>query len=144
MAYAQGYLDVLPTPEGFNHIAYFASNVSAPVWITEGAWEITNGIEAIDLRRGLVYFTAANPSIERHIYSAALPLPTLTQSELSSFKPKVTPLTDASRPGYYSASFSPKVGYYVLSSLGPEVPYQKIVSIENKSGSSPSHFIIGR
>jgi dipeptidyl aminopeptidase len=37
-----GYLDLVPTSGGFNHIAFFSPlNSSEPIWITFGDWEVT-------------------------------------------------------------------------------------------------------
>lgn len=49
------YLDIVPTKEGYNHIALFspASN-STPRFLTSGNWEVTGGILAIDSNRSLV------------------------------------------------------------------------------------------
>jgi dipeptidyl aminopeptidase B len=33
--------------------------------------------------------------------------------------------------GYYTASFSPQAGYYVLSHEGPSVPWQKVAHVTN-------------
>lgn len=80
------------------------------------------------------YFTAAQPSIERHIFSAALPD---LQNDLSTFTSAVRPLTDTSRPGYFSSSFSPEAGFYVLGYDGPAVPYSKIVKTDDAGQSFP-------
>lgn len=120
-----GYLDLIPR-EGYNHIALFHPvDATKPIWLTYGDWEVTD-INAIDQEAGIVYFTAANPSIDRHIYSVKLP----DANTLADFKPEFKPLTDTSRPGYYSASFSPDGGFYELSYKGPLVPWQRL--IENK------------
>lgn len=50
-----GYLDIVPTPEGYNHIALFSpSNSSTPIFLTTGNWEVTDGILAVDAERGFV------------------------------------------------------------------------------------------
>ena len=54
--------------------------------------------------------------IERHLYSIHL-----------SGK-NMTSLTDPDKDGYYKTSFSPLARYYELSYLGPEIPYQKVLS----------------
>lgn len=117
------YLDVVPTPEGYNHIAlYSPADSSTPQFLTSGEWEVTSEILAVDVNRSLVYFQAANPSsTQRHIYS--VPLPKLTTAE----EVAPTALTDTSSPGYYEASFSPEGGFYLLSYRGPHVPWQRIV-----------------
>ncbi|RDB18477.1 putative dipeptidyl-aminopeptidase B [Hypsizygus marmoreus] len=123
------YLDIVPTKDGFNHIALFspASN-STPHFLTSGKWEVTGGIDGIDKKRGIVYFRAASPSsIERNIYAVTLP---------QSISPKaVEPiaLTDVTKPSYYAASFSPGAGFYLLDYQGPDIPWQKIVQAGNST-----------
>ncbi|KAK7685763.1 hypothetical protein QCA50_011109 [Cerrena zonata] len=120
------YLDIVPTKEGYNHIALFrpASN-HTPQFLTEGKWEVTDTILAVDPRRNLIYFRAANPSsTERHIYSVPLP----TGNSYESAKPSA--LTDNASPGYYDANFSPKAGFYLLNYQGPSVPWQKVIQTE--------------
>ncbi|EGO22671.1 hypothetical protein SERLADRAFT_350525 [Serpula lacrymans var. lacrymans S7.9] len=127
------YLDVVPDANGYNHIALFnPADSSTPRFLTSGTWEVTSGIKAVDAERGLVYFQAATPSIERHIYSVSLALD-------SSFIPaEPTPLTDTSSPSSYSASFSPEAGFYLLSYQGPNVPWQRVIQVDN-TGANPIH-----
>ncbi|KAJ6581126.1 dipeptidyl aminopeptidase [Mycena capillaripes] len=125
---AAAYLDVLPTPEGFNHLALFSPpSSSTPIWLTSGEWEVTNGVMGVDITNGIVYFEAANPlSTSRHLYSVTLPSLSLTPQE----KPTITApkaLTDTSELAYFSADFSPQAGFYLLSYLGPGIPNQKVV-----------------
>ena len=94
-------------------------------------------------QRGLVpdrfvsYFLAAAPSsIERNLYSAVIP----RLSELAVAPGEPTPLTDSSQMSYYSASFSPQNGFYVLSYLGPNIPYQQVIEVDNKGMSLPWGF----
>lgn len=50
-----GYLDVVPTKDGYPHIALFAPVTSSePIWITQGEWEVANGISGVDLKNGIV------------------------------------------------------------------------------------------
>lgn len=42
-------------------------------------------------------------------------------------------LTDASDPSFYSASFSPQAGFYLLSYQGPDIPWQRIIQAGDKS-----------
>ncbi|KAF8815432.1 hypothetical protein BYT27DRAFT_7194435 [Phlegmacium glaucopus] len=122
------YLDIVPNPEGFNHIALFSSASSdTPRFLTSGPWEVTNKIQGIDAKKGLIYFVAAKPSIERHIFS--IPIPTLSSEKL--VEPKA--LTDVTKPSYYAAKFSPQAGFYVLNYQGPGTPWYKIVQTDNPS-----------
>ncbi|KIR38467.1 dipeptidyl aminopeptidase [Cryptococcus deuterogattii 99/473] len=121
-----GYLDIVPN-QGYNHIALFTPlNASKPLWITKGEWEVTE-ISGVDTEKGLVYFTAATPSIDRHIYSIPLSFSPHDNNEEGGEKGGMTPLTDPTFPGYFQASFSPKAGYYVLGYKGPEVPWQRLI-----------------
>ncbi|KAL4251589.1 peptidase S9B family protein [Abortiporus biennis] len=119
------YLDITPSPEGFNHIALFSPATSSkPLFLTLGKWEVTGKILGVDAKDRLVYFQAANPSsIERHIYSVAIP----KAGEQKVEKPK--PLTPAHVASSYSASFSPQSGFYLLNYDGPQPPWQKILQV---------------
>ena len=79
------------------------------------------------------YFRAASPtSIERNIYSVRVPI-----DAHSAAVERPNALTDTSVPSYYSASFSPNAGFYLLSYEGPNVPYQKVIKTGDESGSNP-------
>lgn len=55
LAGTNAYLDIVPTPEGFNHIALFNPASSAtPRFLTDGEWEVTGGIKGVDAKKGLV------------------------------------------------------------------------------------------
>ncbi|KAL4265734.1 peptidase S9B family protein [Pleurotus pulmonarius] len=135
---AEAYLDIVPTPEGYNHIALFSpASSSTPHFLTSGPWEVVGGIKGVDLEKGLVYFVAAKPSsIERHLYS--VPLPSLVrsapaESNAPSYeKVEPTELTDASERAYYGVDFSPQAGFYLLSYDGPNIPWQKVVKAGDK------------
>ena len=50
-----GYLDVVPTKDGYPHVALFAPVTSGePIWISKGEWEVANGISGVDLEKGIV------------------------------------------------------------------------------------------
>jgi len=125
-----GYLDIVPTPEGYNHIALFSPvDSSTPIFLTTGEWEVTSGIYAIDVNRSAVYFQAASPSsIERNIYSISIPLS--AQAAVVTSEPKA--LSDTSRLSYHRASFSPQGGFFLLSNEGPGVPWQKLIEVGKK------------
>ncbi|KAH8925693.1 hypothetical protein BT69DRAFT_1331937 [Atractiella rhizophila] len=121
-----GYLEVLPDRDGYNHIAFFSPfYASQPIFITHGPWEVADTIKAIDVDKGVVYFMAATPASERHLYSAPLPNK-ITFPMLQEGRPPVAP-TRLTAESYYSTSFSPQAGYYVLNYLGPSIPHQSIV-----------------
>lgn len=104
--------------EGYNHLAYFHPlDNPNPHMLTRGKWEVTENKYSVDLKRGLVYFTAARPNPwERNIYSVKL-----DGSEL-------TPLVNSTETAYYHATFSDSSGYLLLSYRGPGIPWQKVVS----------------
>jgi dipeptidyl aminopeptidase B len=52
---APAYLDIVPSRDGYNHIALFSPAGSAtPRFLTSGNWEVTGGIKAVDAKRGLL------------------------------------------------------------------------------------------
>ena len=69
------------------------------------------------------YFLAAKPSIERHVFSVAIP----TSTSAKLVEPKA--LTDTAKPGYYSARFSPEAGFYVLNYFGPGIPWTRVIDV---------------
>jgi dipeptidyl aminopeptidase B len=49
------YLDIVPDKDGYNHIALFSpASTSTPRFLTTGRWEVTGGIQAVDIERGVV------------------------------------------------------------------------------------------
>jgi dipeptidyl aminopeptidase len=133
---SSAYLDVIPNKAGYNHIALFSpADSNVPRWLTDGDWEVVEEVLGVDTKRGLVYFLAASSSgVDRHIYSVPLPTVSGPPPAVAPLpKDPPTALTDTSKPGYYSAAFSPKSGYYVLGYKGPSIPYQRIIDISNSS-----------
>jgi dipeptidyl aminopeptidase len=47
-----------------------------------------------------------------------------------------TAVTDTSVASYYSASFSPEAGFYLLSYEGPGVPFQKVIKVGDECRSN--------
>jgi len=87
----------------------------------------------IDFLKPDSYFRAASPtSIQRNIYSIHVPI---DGNSIAVKNP--TALTDTSAASYYSASFSPGAGFYLLSYEGPSVPFQKLIRVGNESGLNP-------
>lgn len=112
-----GYIDTIVHDNG-DHLAYFSPlDNPEPVMLTSGKWEVDGGPQAVDLKNNLVYFRATKESsIQRHIYSVKL--------DGTDLKP----ITDTSKEGFYSASFSSNAGYALLSYQGPGIPWQKVIS----------------
>lgn len=52
---ANAYLGIVPSPEGYNHIALFSpANSGSPRFLTAGQWEVTSGIKGVDMEKGLM------------------------------------------------------------------------------------------
>ena len=120
-----GYIDTI-IHENYDHLAYFSPlDNQNPVLLTSGPWEVVDAPSAIDLKNNLVYFVATKESpIQRHVYSVKL--------DGTDLKP----LTDTSKEGFYSVSFSTGAGYALLSYRGPDIPWQKVIS----TPSNPNDF----
>jgi dipeptidyl aminopeptidase B len=116
-----GYIDTIVYNDG-DHLAYFTPlDNPTPVMLTGAAknekWEVVEAPSAVDLERNLVYFVATKESsIQRHIYTVNLA------------GEQLTPFTDTTVEGYYTASFSSGAGYALLNYNGPNIPTQKVVS----------------
>ena len=112
-----GYVDTI-IHNGYNHLGFFTPlSSSKPIVLTSGEWEVVNAPSAVDVRRGVVYFVATKQGpTERHLYRV-----NLDGSDLR-------PLTNTTKPGYYSASFSDGAEYALLSYAGPSVPWQAVVN----------------
>jgi len=108
-------------------VLFSSASSDTPRFLTSGPWEVAGKIQGIDPKKGLIFFVAAKPSTERHIFS--VPIPTISSEEL--VEPKA--LTDVTKPSYYSAKFSPQAGFYVLSYKGPNTPWHKIIQTDNSS-----------
>lgn len=115
-----GYIDVVIS-NGNLHLALFSPvDTKAPQLLTSGEWEVVGGTQAIDVERGLVYFLSTTRSaLDRHLYSVSL------------VDGQIRTITDETRDGYYLASFSPNSGYYVLGYAGPELPWERILSVDD-------------
>lgn len=157
-----GYLDIVPSPEGYNHIALFSpANSSKPRFLTSGEWEVSSGIKGIGTKQGVAYvvptrlkwsinihlpqsyFEAANPSsIERHLFSVQIPTTSFSDivapTQLTLTQSEGTPL-----PAFYDSNFSPEAGFYLLSYQGPDIPWQKVIQTNNTGRSNPNHLLQG-
>lgn len=126
------YLDIVVSPEGYRHLAYYDSAASKqPIFLTQGRWEIA-ALKHIDAKRGRAYFVAARPTPAlRNVYYVELP-DWKKSTSAADYKVKdPVPMTDVSKPGSYDVSFDPKGAYYVLNYQGPDVPYQKVVGVDD-------------
>nr|AJD23202.1 dipeptidyl peptidase 4 [Onygena corvina] len=114
----ESYVD-LSDASGWAHISVYPVDGGKETALTKGDWEVT-AIRKVDTQRKLVYFASTKfHSTTRHVYSV-------------SYDTKViTPLVNDKEAAYYSASFSAKGGYYLLSYQGPNVPYQELYSVKD-------------
>ncbi|CAA20138.1 putative dipeptidyl aminopeptidase C2E11.08 [Schizosaccharomyces pombe] len=119
--WSDGYFDILALDD-YNHLAFIPFNGSSPIYLTSGAWDVTDGPIHIDGDFGNVYFLATlKDSTERHLYYVSLD--TL----------EIYGITDNGEDeGYYSTSFSPFGDFYVLNYHGPDVPWQELRSTKDK------------
>lgn len=102
---------------GWNHLYLYSVDGSQTIPLTSGEWEVTS-IVSIDTENQLIYYLSTQyHSTSRHLYSVSYP------------DVVITALVDDTEPAYYSASFSSSNGYYLLSYLGPDVPYQELYSV---------------
>jgi dipeptidyl-peptidase-4 len=109
------YLD-LSDESGWNHIYLYPVEGGDAVPVTEGEWEVTAMLK-VDTARNLVYYLSTeHHSTERHLYS------------INYATGEKTALVDDTIAGYWSASFSSRGDYYILSYQGPDVPYQEVYS----------------
>jgi dipeptidyl aminopeptidase B len=117
-----GYIDTV-IHENYDHLGYFTPlDNPNPILLTSGKWEVVSAPSAVDLENNIVYFMATKESpIQRHVYSVKL-----NGTDLK-------PLTDTSKEGYYSVSFSSGASYALLNYDGPSIPWQKVMSTPNSA-----------
>ncbi|KAF1808300.1 putative dipeptidyl peptidase 4 [Eremomyces bilateralis CBS 781.70] len=109
----------LSDSSGYNHLYLFSVQAGKAIPLTSGDWEVTD-ILKVDTARSLIYYRSTeHHSTERHIFS--INYQTLEKK----------PLVDPNEPAVWSASFSSGGGFYLLSYLGPDVPYQELYSINS-------------
>jgi len=121
---AEGYIDTV-IHEGYDHLAYFSPlDNPEPKLLTSGEWEVVAAPSAVDLKNNFVYFIATKEgSTQRHVYKV-----NLDGSNLEA-------VTDTTKDGYYSVSFSKGAGYALLSYQGPDIPWQKVISTPSNTAS---------
>ena len=113
-----GYIDTI-IHEGNDHLAYFTPiDNPEPILLTSGDWEVVKAPSAVDLDNNWVYFVSTKESsTQRHIYRVSL-----NGTDMSA-------ITDTSSEGFYSGSFSTGGGYVLLTYEGPDIPWQKVMSL---------------
>ncbi|RDI89744.1 Sulfate permease 2 [Venturia inaequalis] len=113
-----GYIDTV-IHEGNDHLAYFTPlDNPKPIYLTSGDWEVVNAPSAVDLKNNYVYFVSTKESsIQRHVYRVKLD------------GTGMEAVTDTNNEGYYDVNFSKGGGYALLSYNGPNIPWQKVISM---------------
>lgn len=74
------------------------------------------------------FISTERSPLERHLYTISL-----DNDDPASTKICLTCPEDPETHGYYSASFSPKAGYYVLNYDGPDIPTTVVKSVDDPS-----------
>ncbi|KZF23764.1 putative dipeptidyl-aminopeptidase B [Xylona heveae TC161] len=117
-----GYIDTV-IHDNYDHLAYFSPmDNPKPTLLTSGGWEVVQAPSAVDLINNRVYFVATKEGpTQRHVYSVKL-----DGTDLQS-------MTDTSKEGYYSVSFSTGAKFALLTYQGPNVPWQKVINTPSNS-----------
>ena len=130
--HTSAYVELVVSPLGYRHLAFFENAKSdKPIFLTEGTWEIDT-LSHVDIKRRKAFFIAGRPSpSQRHLYSVDLPDWT-SDKAVAAYRPsEPKALTDTSKPGFFEVDFDPKGAYYVLKYQGPDVPYEKVVGVDD-------------
>ncbi|CAO3622792.1 unnamed protein product [Mucor hiemalis] len=123
------YLDILDSADGYPHLAVVTvdKDGSEINWLTSGEWEVVSGTVEVDEKRQLVHFTSTERSpFERHLYTISL-----NASSPASTKKCITCPVNPEEHAYYSTSFSPKSGYYILNYEGPGIPTTVVRKVDD-------------
>ncbi|KAJ3021258.1 hypothetical protein HKX48_008887 [Thoreauomyces humboldtii] len=148
---APSYVELMENKAGYLHLAYFSSVDSAEpsVWLTSGKWEV-DSILGVDAGTGRVYYSSGEEGpTQRHIYSVRLDTEKEKLTPPKSLPNDLTGLPSwtfsldgqsdgpilgaaADNTGWYSATFSPGCGYYVLDYQGPDVPWSRVIKVDSE------------
>ncbi|KAG2236310.1 hypothetical protein INT48_001374 [Thamnidium elegans] len=123
------YLDIIDNGKGFLHLAVLKATEkdSKPSWLTSGKWEVVPGTVVVDTERQLVHYVSTERShLERHLYKIDFSRP-----KPSTTKTCLTCPDDATIHAYYTVTFSPKNGYYILQYEGPDTPSTVVKSVDD-------------
>ncbi|KAI8367711.1 dipeptidyl peptidase IV N-terminal region-domain-containing protein, partial [Blakeslea trispora] len=121
------YLDILDNKQGFAHLAIITVTKEKvkTTWLTNGSWEVVSGTVQVDSKRQLVHFISTERSPhERHLYKLSL-------KDRRSSRTCITCPSDPEEHAYYTASFSPQSGYYILNYEGPDVPTTVVKKVDD-------------
>lgn len=106
---AEGYVDTVDY-YGYNHLAFFKTDVSDPVILTSGEWEVLDESISVNLETRHVYFHAAFSPSEKSLYRVSLDAPNELEQVLNVGS------------GVYSAKFSGDTSYAVVVYSSPTTP----------------------
>ncbi|KAI7907275.1 dipeptidyl peptidase IV N-terminal region-domain-containing protein [Cokeromyces recurvatus] len=127
------YLDILDNEAGFAHLAIVTVlNKNQMIehqisWLTTGEWEVISGTVEVDVNRQVIHFISTKRSpYERHLYKISL-----NHHDPTSTITCITCPKDPEEHAYYSASFSPKSGYYILNYEGPDIPKTSVKKVDD-------------
>ncbi|KAI8890997.1 hypothetical protein K501DRAFT_328149 [Backusella circina FSU 941] len=123
------YLDNMDTEEGYAHLGVVTVSEDHKTkvdWLTSGPWEVVSGTVNVDEERKLIHYISTERShLERHLYSISY------KDMTHPSKQCITCPEDPEEHAYYSASFSPKSGYYILNYEGPDVPTTVVKKVDD-------------
>ncbi|KAI7893265.1 dipeptidyl peptidase IV N-terminal region-domain-containing protein [Mucor mucedo] len=125
------YIDILDNSEGYPHLAIitFKGSKNQVSWLTTGEWEVVSGTVEVDEARQLIHYVSTERSpYERHLYTISF-----KSDNPASTKICLTCPQDPEEHAYYSASFSPKSGYYILNYEGPGIPTTIVKKVDDSS-----------
>lgn len=112
------YVD-MSDESGWMHLYLYPVAGGDPIALTSGEWEVVSILKINSQRELIYYLSTERHSMDRHIYSVSYT--TLEK----------TPMVDNTIPASWSASFSRRSNYYILSYQGPDVPYQEVYSVNS-------------
>lgn len=113
-----GYIDSI-VYEGYDHLAYYASIESnvEPTMLSSGNWDVMDGVVGFD-GEDIYFIGTSGNALQRQIYKSNLETSTLTA------------LTQLDLIHAYSLELSKNAHWAVIKYLGPGLPSQKLVSLE--------------
>ncbi|KAI7905249.1 dipeptidyl peptidase IV N-terminal region-domain-containing protein [Cokeromyces recurvatus] len=121
------YLDIIDNGNGYMHLALLKATLDAndsPFWLTSGDWEVIPSTVEVDHERQLIHYISTERSyLERHLYRIDLRHP---KDRLCLTCPDQEDVH-----AYFTASFSPKHGYYILQYDGPDIPTTVVKKVDD-------------
>jgi dipeptidyl-peptidase 4 len=107
------YLD-LSDQDGWSHIYLYPVKGGKPVQVTSGNWEVRS-VSRVEKKTGLVhYLSSEQHPTQSHLYTVSM---TTLERTLT---------VNNTKAAFFDATFSTRGDYFVLSYLGPNVPYQEV------------------